>query len=347
MDFQELYDAMVRSDPAYEGRFITGVRTTGIFCRPTCRARKPKAENVEFFPSTQQALVAGYRPCKLCHPLQTQEPVPGMIQALLDEVQEAPGRIPDRELRARGLDPDAVRRWFKRHHGLTFQSYQRVRRLGEAFGRIRQGETVTASALESGFDSLSAFGDSFKKTFGAAPTKTSTTRLIQTGRVQTPLGPMVAAEVDDTLCLLEFADNRTWEAELAVLERQLGARALPGGSALFDRLSVQLDEYFARIRQRFDLPLTMLGTEFQRAAWKSLGEIPYGERKTYAEQAVALGRPAAVRAVGSAHGANRIAIVVPCHRVVARDGLGGYRGGLWRKQWLLDLEAGRLAGGTA
>lgn len=344
MDFQEQYQAMLRSDPAYEGRFITGVRTTGIFCRPTCRARKPNIENVEFFPSTRDALLAGYRPCKLCHPLESQEPVPALIQALLDEVEERPDlRIRDDEVRARGLDPGTVRRWFQKHHGLTFQGYQRSRRLGEAFGRIRQGESVAEAALGTGFDSLSAFGDSFKKTFGAAPTKTGARRLIRVTRISTPLGLMVAAEAEGSLCLLEFADRRTVENELADLERFLEAKAIPGPSPLFDLLSRQLAGYFEGRVTRFDLPLTFPGTAFQQAVWRALLEVPYGQTRTYAGQAAVVGRPEAFRAVGTANGCNRIAIVVPCHRIVAADGgLAGYGGGLWRKRWLLDLEAGRL-----
>jgi len=344
MDIQEQYQALLRSDPAYEGRFIVGVRTTGIFCRPTCRARKPLAENCEFFPSTREALLAGYRPCKICHPLETAEPVPAMIAALLSEVDAKPeARVRDDELKRRGLDPDTVRRWFKRHHGLTFQGYQRARRLGLALGRLRQGEPVASAALGAGFESLSGFGEAFKKRFGTPPADASA-RVLWVTRLRTPIGGMIAAAADGRLSLLEFADRRGLETELTDLERRLGARAVPGADPVFAALSEQLERYFAGTLREFDVPLELPGTEFQRAAWRALLSIPYGQTRSYREQAGLCGRPGAVRAAGTANGANRVAIVVPCHRVIASDGgLAGYGGGVWRKRWLIDFEAGRRA----
>lgn len=344
MDSDEKYQALLRSDPAYEGRFFFAVRTTGVFCRPTCRARKPKPENVEFFADTRQALLAGYRPCKLCHPLETAEPVPAAIAGLLAEVEANPaGRIRDDELRRRGLEPETVRRWFKKHHGLTFQGYQRARRLGEAFGLIREGKPVAVAAMDAGFGSLSAFNDSFRKGFGATPTKTAATGIIRLTRLETPLGLMVAAAVEEGICLLEFAERRALETELDDLRRLLSAEVLPGPSPWFPRLRDQLAAYFAGASAGFDLPLVTPGTPFQKAVWQELRRIPYGTTRSYRDQAAALGQPAAVRAVARANGQNRIAIIIPCHRVIGADGsLTGYSGGIWRKQWLLDLEAGRL-----
>ncbi len=342
MDFQEQYDAVLRSDPSYEGRFFFAVKTTGVFCRPTCRARKPRAENCEFYSSAQQAQSAGYRPCKLCHPLEIREPVPALIGELLSELEARPeNRVRDDELRRRGLDPDTVRRWFKRTHGVTFQGYQRTRRLGLALGRLRQGEPVTEAAFGAGFSSLSGFGDSFKKTFGSAPTKTS--GVLWMTRLDTPLGVMVAAACDGRLHLLEFADQVGLDKALGAVERRLGIKTVAGHDPVFDRLSDQLGRYFAGTLRSFDLPLELSGTDFQRAAWNGLLTIPYGQTRSYREQAVLAGRPTAARAMGTANNANRLSIVVPCHRVVAADGsLAGYNGGLWRKRWLLDFEAGRL-----
>lgn len=344
--FLEKYEAFSRSDPSVEGRFVAAVRTTGVFCRPTCRARKPLARNVEFFDTPREALLAGYRPCKLCRPM---EPaggeLPGMVRELLAGIEADPAlRLDDRALRARGIDPDYVRRWFKRNHGMTFQAYQRLRRLGRAFGLIRQGETVTDAAGDSGFDSLSAFGESFRKAFGASPTRTEAERVISVTRIQTPLGFMAAAAVEEGICLLEFADRRALETELADLARLLRAAVLPGESPWFAPLSAQLAEYFSGARRDFDLPLAAPGTDFQKGVWEILRAIPYGATSSYGAQAATLGKPTAVRAVARANGQNRIAIVIPCHRVIGADGsLTGYSGGLWRKQWLLDLEAGRLA----
>jgi len=155
---------------------------------------------------------------------------------------------------------------------------------------------------------------------------------------------MVAAAVNDGLCLLEFADRRALETELKDLERLLEARCLPGTTPVLDRLAVEVDEYFAGRRKTFDLPLIQPGTPFDQAAWRALLSVLYGSTVSYRDQAITLGRPEAFRAVGRANGRNRIAIVVPCHRLVSSDGgLTGYGGGVWRKRWLLDHEAGRLA----
>jgi AraC family transcriptional regulator of adaptative response/methylated-DNA-[protein]-cysteine methyltransferase len=339
MDFQEQYAALLRSDPAYEGRFFVGVKTTGVFCRPTCRARKPHAVNCEFYSSTQEALAAGFRPCKLCHPLETAEPVPAMIAELLNEVGRAGVHVRDDELRRRRLDPDTVRRWFKRHHGLTFQGYQRARRLGLALTQLRDGSSVAMTAQDAGFDSLSGFGDAFKKRFGGSPSFTSA-KVLWVTRLSTPLGAVMAGSVDGRLCLLEFADRPSLDRELLDLEKRLEARAVPGSDPVLTNLSDQLDRYFAGTLHTFNIPLELSGTPFQQAAWNALLTIPYAQTSSYRDQAVLCGRSGAIRAIGTANGANRIAIVVPCHRVVGSDGgLAGYRSGLWRKQWLLDHES--------
>lgn len=340
MDFDACYQAVLDRDPSFIGRFIFAVRTTGVFCRPGCPARSPKAENVEFFRDAKAALLAGYRPCKLCHPLEDAEPVPAAIASLLAEVDAKPaGRIRDDELRRRGLEPQTIRRWFKKHHGLTFQGYQRARRISEAFGLIREGRPVAEAAMDAGFGSLSAFG--------AAPSRVARRKIISVTRLETPLGLMVAAAVDEGVCLLEFADRRALETELDDLCRLLDAVVLPGPSQWFAPLAQELADWFAGRRQDFDVPLVTPGTQFQQAVWQELRRIPYEETRSYAAQATALGKPQAVRAVAHANGCNRLAILIPCHRVIGADGrLTGYSGGVWRKQWLLDLEAGRLADGV-
>jgi len=299
-----LYRALVERDRAFEGIFVAAVRTTGIFCRPTCPARKPNRENVEFFSSAADALAHGYRPCKVCRPMEPAGSPPDWLASLLDEVHADPrSRLKDRDLRARGLDPTRVRRWFNRHHGMTFHAYCRLLRLANAFGRIRTGDVVTVA------------------------------------RIGSPLGPMLAGATDEGICLLEFGDRRMLETQLARLKGLLGAEVLPGTSPHTRQLEAQLAEYFAGSRRSFDLPLVLRGTPFQKAAWEALLAIPYGETRSYRDQAEAIGRPSAVRAVGRANGDNRIAIVVPCHRVVGADGrLTGYGGGLWRKRFLLDHE---------
>jgi AraC family transcriptional regulator of adaptative response/methylated-DNA-[protein]-cysteine methyltransferase len=332
--------AFAHKDPAYEGVFLTAVRTTGIFCRTACTARKPNPENVEFFGSCREALLAGYRPCKRCRPLRPLGEAPSWLAPVLDAVEADPTRRwKDQDLRQLGVDPTRARRWFQAHHGMTFHGYSRARRLAAALGRIQAGDAVTRSAFDAGYDSVSGFADAFRKLAGAPPSRLKDASVVHATRIPTPLGPMVAAATDEHLLLLEFADRRMLPTQFRRLQRALGCVFVPGDSPVFSDLRVQLDEYFAGRRTVFDLPLETPGTDFQRRVWGELRRIPAGETRSYADVARAIGHPTAVRAVARANGDNRLAILVPCHRVVGSDGsLTGYGGGLWRKRRLLDLE---------
>ena len=335
-----MYRALVERDPSFEGIFVVGVKTTGIVCRPTCPARKPKRENTEYFATVKEALSYGYRPCKSCHPMELYGELQAWLKPLLAEVDRDPSlRLKDADLRARDVDPARIRRWFKKHHGMTFQAYLRSRRLNEAFGRIRHTGKVTDSAFESGYESLSGFNDAFKKITGFVPSRSGLQSIVTVTRILSPLGPFLAGATEDGICLLEFTDRRMLETQIERLRKRLGAEFVPGRNKHFDDLDRQLKEYFAGVRRGFDLPLVMPGTDFQHKTWEQLRTIPYGQTRSYREQAIAVGNPGAVRAVARANGDNRIAIIVPCHRVIGADGsLTGYGGGLWRKQHLLDLE---------
>ncbi len=337
---ETMYTALLEKDSTYEGIFFAGVKTTGIFCRPTCTARKPKQQNVEFFPSTHQALLHGYRPCKICHPMGQRGEYPQWLKPLMGEIEAQPElRLKDSDLRARGIDPARVRRWFKKHHGMTFQAYLRTLRISEAFGRIKYGEKVVDTAFESGYDSLSGFTEGFKKATGFSPNKSTNKDIVVTTRILTPLGPMLAGATEEGICLLEFIDRRMLETQIARLKRALKAEFIPGANPHFEALNGEIEEYFAGQRQDFSVPLVTAGTAFQEKVWRILQEIPYGDTRSYKEQAERIGNPQAVRAVARANGDNRIAIIIPCHRVIGSDGgLTGYGGGLWRKRYLLDLE---------
>ena len=336
----ECYQALLTKDGTYEGRFVAAVKTTGIFCRPTCPARKPKPQNVEFFATTKEALLHGYRPCRVCTPLAAPGATPDTIRHLLRQLSEQPtAKITDSDLRQQGLEPATVRRWFQRQHGLTFQAYQRLNRINLAFQQLQRGATVTAAAFDNGFESLSGFQDSFKAVFGVAPTQSRQQQVINLTRLETPLGTMLACGTAQGICLLEFTDRRMLETELKDLARRLNATIMQSNNPHFALLRTQLAEYFADRRQQFSVPLMAPGTAFQQAVWQELSQIPYGTTRSYGQQAAALGRPGAVRAVATANGLNRLAILVPCHRVIGADGnLTGYAGGLWRKKWLLELE---------
>ncbi len=337
----EMLRAFAQRDAAYEGIFLTAVRTTGVFCRPTCPARKPRPDNVEFFATASQALMAGYRPCRRCHPMEPVGETPSWLADLLHEVESDPTRRwRDSDLRAVGLDPARVRRWFKAHHGMTFHAYSRALRLSTALGRIRHGEAVTIAAFDAGYDSLSGFNGAFQKLAGVSPTAAASDgEAVHVTRIPTPLGPLVAAATQDALCLLEFADRRMLPTQLNRLTRYVPGVLAPGDNDVLRGVADQLAEYFEGARRTFDVPLRTPGTAFQERVWGELRKIPPGETISYGTLARRIGKPNAVRAVGKANGDNRVAILIPCHRVVGADGsLTGYGGGLWRKKRLLELE---------
>lgn len=265
-----MYRALLERDASFDGLFLVAVRTTGIYCRPTCNVRKPKRENVEFFAGS-----------------------------------------------------------------------------AEAAERIRAGGKVVEAAFESGWESLSGFADSFRRASGRAPKRGAARVRIVTSRVETSFGPMIAGAVDAGICLFEFADRRMLATQYERLRARLGAELYPGDHPHLAALADQIGEYFAGRRAAFDLPLVLAGTPFQETVWRELMTIPSGAVRSYAEQARRIGRPEAVRAVARANGDNRIAILIPCHRVIGADGrLVGYGGGLWRKRYLLDLEAKATGSGS-
>ncbi|MCA0363038.1 MAG: methylated-DNA--[protein]-cysteine S-methyltransferase [Bacteroidetes bacterium] len=320
--------------------FFTAVKTTGIFCRPSCTARKPKRENVEFFKTSKECILKGYRPCKVCNPLEKLNETPDSIKQLIDELIANPSnKFKDYDLVKRGLEPNQIRRWFLKNHGITFQAYQRIFRINTAFKKIQKGNTVTEIAFESGFESLSGFGESFKSIFGVSPKNSKNERIIDLKRIETPLGTMIACAVSQGICLLEFTDRKMLETELKSIAKLYNATIVQGNNKHFEILELELSEYFEGKRKQFSVPLSTLGTEFQNQVWNELLNIPFGATKSYKEQAEAMNNPNAVRAVANANGMNRISIIIPCHRVIGTDGkLTGYGGGLWRKQYLLELE---------
>ncbi len=339
LSIAEMERASHRRDAAYNGLFFLAVRTTGIFCRPTCPARKPLPKNVEYFPTVKAALAAGYRPCKRCRPLAWDDQPEWAARLLADVERDPLVRISEDDLRARGVDPATVRRYFRRRYGMTFQAYARARRLSGALTQIRERAPLEAAAHDSGFESLSGFRDAFVRTFGQPPGRARAGACIQVDWIPSPLGPLVAGATERGVCLLEFTDRRMLETQIRTLQRLLAAPIVPGTNSHLRQLERELGEYFTGARREFAVPLEAPGTEFQRRVWDSLLEIPYGATRSYEQLARAVGNPRAVRAVGRANGLNRIAIVIPCHRVVNKNGqLGGYGGGLRRKEWLLNLE---------
>jgi AraC family transcriptional regulator of adaptative response/methylated-DNA-[protein]-cysteine methyltransferase len=337
---ETMYRALVNRDTSFEGIFFVGVRTTGIFCRPTCTAKKPARENVDFFATPSEALESGYRPCLRCRPMNPNQHPPKLIERLRTEVERAPGgRLTDKELAALAIDPSTARRQFKRHYGMTFQAYHRARRMGLALSRVRQGSRVEEARNGSGFESESGFREAFTRIFGEPPTNAKSSAPLLAERIDTPLGAMIAVADDEGLRLLEFFDRRATERELSVLRKRLRTNVVPGKHRHLEAVRSQLADYFAGKDLKFNIPLAPVGSQFQLRAWKILQSIPVAETRSYSWMAKRLGDENARRAVGRANGTNMICIIIPCHRVIRADGtLCGYGGGLWRKKWLLDHE---------
>ena len=338
----EMERAYRRSDSTYDGVFFLGVRTTGVFCLPSCGARKPLPRNVEYFATPREAVFAGYRPCKRCRPLSAIGEPPPWAGRLLTAIERDPTRrFTDANLRAMAIDPAKARRFFNKNYGMTFQAYCRGRRLGTAFEKIRKGEKLDDVTLGHGYESHSGFREAFVRLFGTPPGKANGTECITVAWMESPLGPLIAGATGEHLVLLEFTDRRMLEAQIKTIGRLFKRPIVPGDNAILRQVRDELKQYFAGELRKFSVPLAYPGSEFQQRVWKGLLSIPYGGTLSYEALAGKVGAPRAQRAVGHTNGLNRIAIVIPCHRVVNKDGnLGGYGGGLWRKRALLDLERG-------
>lgn len=334
------YQALLDREPGYVGVFYVGVKTTSVFCIATCRARKPKKENVEFYTTFKEALDAGYRPCKICKPTENANEAPYQVTEAISLVREnLKEKISDYQLQEKGISPTLVRRWFKKHYGMTFQAFQRMYRINSALEELKSGKKSLETAYDAGYESLSGFGYAFRKIIGKSPKNKTPNAIILISRLTTPIGPMFVCATDEGVCLLEFVDRRMLETEFKDLQRLLNAKIIASENAHIEQTKKQITEYFSGDRQTFDVQLYTPGTEFQQKVWQALTMIKYGTTVTYQQQAEAIENPNAVRAVASANGYNRISIIVPCHRVIGENGkLTGYGGGLERKRWLLEHE---------
>lgn len=335
-----MHRAFATKNADYDGVFFVAVKTTGIFCRPSCPSR-PKPEHVEFLGSVRECVAAGYRACKRCDPLSANGEPPSWVADLMKRVEATPdSRLRAGDLRGAGITPERARRWFKSHYGMTFSAWCRGHRLAGAFTQIRNGAKLDDVIFGSGFESHSGFRDAYSRTFGAAPGQSRENgERIVTAMIESPLGPLLAGATDDGICLLEYTDRRMLEHNFETMRRKFHCAVVPGEHKWLALLREQLAEYFAGQRDDFTLPLAPRGTPFQEKVWRELREIPHGETISYDELARRIGQPTAQRAVARANGMNRICILIPCHRVIGKDGsLTGYGGGLWRKRLLLDLE---------
>lgn len=342
------WNAVVARDRSQDGAFFYGVMTTGVYCRPSCASRRPLRRNVRFYATPEDAERDGLRACRRCKPRDF-----GNGAVLTDKVQAVCRYIeanPHENLRLAALSrrvqvsPFQLQRRFKAIVGVSPKEYAEACRLKSLKQGLRDGSSVTDAIYDAGFGSSSRLYERVDTRLGMTPKQYR-----QGGKgieisyavSETPLGLLMMAATDRGLCVVQFGERAS--ALVAQLSREYPGASIrpmqPPRSRQFTQWMQALAGYLEGIVQRLDLPLDIQGTAFQMKVWNYLRRIPYGKVRSYAEVARAIGKPAAVRAVGSACGANPVALVVPCHRVIRGDGaLGGYRWGLERKRTLLDRE---------
>jgi AraC family transcriptional regulator, regulatory protein of adaptative response / methylated-DNA-[protein]-cysteine methyltransferase len=328
--------AFMRRDRSWDGRVIGAVKTTGIYCKPSCPARRPKREHVEFFVNADEARAAGYRPCLRCKPDEVGRDRDAVAKAvkLIEEAEDAPSLAVLAE--AVGYAPHHFQRIFKRDLGVSPAEYARALRNRRATHALSQNGRVTDAVYDAGYSGPSGFYSDAKERLGMTPSAWrdgGRGETIRWTHFDSPLGQMLIAATAKGICRLTFDDNeeslRRRFPKAAIIEDRGGLRDLIEGAL------AAIDSPLAA----HELPIDVAGTAFQEAVWRELRKIPPGETRSYAQIAAAIGQPGAVRAVGTANGDNHVAVLIPCHRVIRSDGsLGGYAGGLDRKRKLLASE---------
>lgn len=343
-DEEQLWQFCLSRDTSMDGVFVMAVKSTGVYCRPSCSARRPKRERVVFFADADEAEAAGFRPCRRCHPrLAMRDKTAELVRRACEYLEaEEPPRLPEigRQI---GVNASQLHRMFKRVLGLTPGQYAEGRRLERLKGGLRDGHSVTRAMYDAGYSSSSRLYENADEQLGMTP---GTYR--QGGRGMTiryhitdsPLGRLLVAGTDRGVCAVQLGDT---DAELGVALRGEFPQAviMPDRGELEEWTS-QILEHLAGFRLRLDIPLDIQGTAFQLRVWRALRDIAYGSTRSYSEIAAAIGSPKAVRAVGNACGRNPVPIIIPCHRVVrSNGGLGGYGLGIHRKEKLLAMESQR------
>jgi AraC family transcriptional regulator of adaptative response/methylated-DNA-[protein]-cysteine methyltransferase len=340
MQFETQWQHVMARDARQDGRFVFAVRTTGVYCRPSCPSRRPRRDSVEFFPDPQQAERAGYRACLRCKPTQISTQARAVIRArqLLDQAE---GVLTLADLSQQvGVSPFHLQRLFKRATGLSPREYQSARRMQHVKHGLRKGDDVTTAIYDAGFGSPSRLYEKSSQHLGMTPgtyRRGGAGATVNFAIVPSALGRLLVAATPRGLCAVRFGDNAT------ELERGL-REELPAATIVRDDAALQpyLQPLLANLRGEHttvDLPLDVRATAFQKKVWDALRRIPSGETRSYSEVASEIGSPMAVRAVARACATNPVAIAVPCHRVVRSDGeLAGYRWGIARKKRLLQRE---------
>lgn len=340
---EDRYEAVRRRDRGLDGAFYYAVRTTGVYCRPSCAARLARRENVSFHPTCEAAERAGYRPCKRCRPdeaSQAERHAEAVRRAcrLIEGAEEVPGL--ETLAAAAGLSPFHFHRVFKRVTGVTPKAYGHAVRAKRVVQALDAGESVTRAIYEAGYSGASRFYERSTERLGMTPSayrRGGVGAAIRFAVGQCSLGAVLVAASDKGVCAILFGDDP--DALLRDLQDRFPKADLIGADAAFEATVARVVGFIDAPGRGLDLPLDIRGTAFQQKVWTALRAIPAGTTASYAEVAAAIGLPAAVRAVAGACAANALAVAIPCHRVVRLDGtLSGYRWGIERKRALLARE---------
>lgn len=336
LNVDNAWAAFMRRDRGWDGRIIGAVKSTGIYCKPSCPARRPKRENVEFFENADEARAAGYRPCLRCRPDEVGRDRQAVAKAakLIEQAEVSPtlGEL----AAAVRYAPHHFQRIFKRLLGVSPAEYGRGLRIRRTETALKMNGRVTDAVYDAGYAGPSGFYSDAKERLGMTPSawrEGGRGETIRWTRFESPLGQMLIAATGKGICRLTFEDS----------EQSL-KRLFPNATIVEDNGSLKdlVEGALAAIERPLampDLPIDVAGTAFQEAVWRELRKIPAGETRSYAEIAAAIGHPKAVRAVGTANGDNHVCVLIPCHRVIRSDGsLGGYGGGIERKKKLLAAE---------
>ncbi|HUK60796.1 MAG TPA: bifunctional DNA-binding transcriptional regulator/O6-methylguanine-DNA methyltransferase Ada [Stellaceae bacterium] len=338
------WDAVCRRDRGADGAFVLSVRTTGVYCRPSCGARRPLRQNVRFHVDCAAAERAGFRPCKRCRPNETGERHTAAITAACREIAAAEDMPPLTELaHTAGLSPFHFHRVFRQVTGLTPRQYRAAERGKRLREELPRAQSVTAAIYDAGFNSSGRFYAASDAILGMTPSRFRAGGAgvkIRFAVGQCSLGAILVAASEKGICAIMLGDEAG--ALVRALEDRFPKAALEAGDSGFESWVAQVVGLVETPQIGLDLPLDLRGTAFQQRVWRALREIPPGTTATYTEIARRIGAPHAVRAVGTACGANPIAVAIPCHRVVRSDGsLAGYRWGIERKRALIARESGR------
>lgn len=336
--------AVYARDPLAQNAFIYAVKTTGVYCRPTCPSRRPRLENLEFFGSSAEAQKAGFRPCKRCRP---DEFIPISLDERVKEacrlLEESGQPVSLAELAAKvNLSPSHLHRLFKKSLGLTPKQYADGLRLGRLQSGLQKGRPVSEALYAAGYGSSSRVYEKTDQLLGMTPGqyqgRGAKTR-IKYALTRTSLGWLLVAATEKGVCSMALGDSP--QELVDSLQSRFCKAEISQADAEFIELLTRISAFLDSPGQGLDLPLDIQGTSFQRRVWAALQELKPGQTVTYSQMAQRLGMPQAPRAVARAIASNPIALAVPCHRVVRKDGgLGGYRWGLARKEQLLELESG-------